>query len=211
MTASASNAFRAPTFQDLFGFGGNTSLRPEKSRTSELGVQWANGPHRLRVVAFDTRYEDAITFDNVTFTVRNVRQASVQGFESSYTGKVADFDLRAALTVQDPIEQEPNAQALQAIRRAKVFGSFSAFRSIGAWRLGGEVLQSGARPDTNITSGARVLEGGHTIVNFTARYQFDKNLYVAAKFENAFNEKYQLVNGFNTPPRGAFVTVGWQP
>ena len=211
LTASASNAFRAPTFQDLFGFGGNTALRPEKSRTSELGVQWANGPHRVRVVAFDTRYEDAITFDNVTSTVRNVRQASVQGIESSYTGKIMDFDLRAALTVQDPIEREPNSQELQAVRRAKAFGSFSAFRSFGAWRLGGEVLQSGARPDTNITSGARVLEGGHTIVNFTARYQFDKNLYLAAKFENAFNEKYQLVNGFNAPPRGAFVTVGWQP
>lgn len=211
LTASASNAFRAPTFQDLFGFGGNAALRPEQSRTSELGVQWAAGPHRLRVVAFDTKYEDAITFDNVTFTVRNVRKASVRGFESSYTGSIMDFDLRASFTVQDPMEQEPNAQALQAIRRAKTFGSFSAFRSFGAWRLGGEVLASGARPDTNIVSGARLLEAGHTIVNFTARYQFDKNLYVAAKLENALGEKYQLVHGFNTPGRGVFLTIGYQP
>lgn len=211
LIASGSNAFRAPTFQDLFGFGGNPNLRPERSHTNELGVQWADGPHRLRVVAFDTKYQDAITFDLATFTVRNVRKASVQGFETSYTGRIGEFDLRASLTVQDPIEQEPNAMALQAIRRAKAFGSFSAFRSFGALRLGGEVLSGGARPDSNITTGARLQEAGYTLVNLTARYQFDKNLYVAAKLENAFNEKYQLVNGFNTPPQGVFFTVGWQP
>lgn len=211
LTASSSNAFRAPTFQDLFGFGGNAALRPEKSRTSELGVQWANGPHRLRVVAFDTKYEDAITFDLATFTVRNVRKASVQGFETSYSGKIGEFDLRAALTVQDPIEQEPNAQALQAIRRAKAFGSLSAFRSFGALRLGGEILSSGSRPDGNIATFARLREAGHTLVNLTARYQFDKNLYVAAKLENALGEKYQLVHGFNTPGRGVFLTMGYQP
>lgn len=211
LTASASNAFRAPTFQDLFGFGGNAALRPEKSRISELGVQWADGPHRLRLVAFDTKYEDAITFDLATFTVRNVRKASVQGFEASYTGRIGEFDLRASFTVQDPVEQEPNAQALQAIRRAKAFGSFSAFRSFGALRLGGEILAGGPRPDSNIVTGARLQEAGYTLVNLTARYQFDKNLYVAAKLENALGERYQLVHGFNTPSQGVFFTLGWQP
>ena len=211
LTASSSNAFRAPTFQDLFGFGGNAALRPEKSRTSELGVQWAAGPHRLRVVAFDTKYEDAITFDLATFTVRNVRKASVQGFEASYTGRIEEFDLRASFTVQDPVEQEPNAQALQAIRRAKAFGSFSVFRSFGALRVGGEILSGGSRPDGNIATFARLQEAGYTLVNLTARYQFDKNLYVAAKLENALGEKYQLVHGFNTPGRGVFLTIGYQP
>ncbi len=135
----------------------------------------------------------------------------MQGFESSYAGRIMDFDLRASFTVQDPVEQEPNAQALQAIRRAKAFGALSTFRSFGALRLGGEILASGARPDSNIVTGARLLEAGHTVVNFTARYQFDRNLYLAAKLENAFNEKYQLVNGYNTPSQGVFVTVGWQP
>lgn len=211
LTASSSNAFRAPTFQDLFGFGGNAALRPEKSRTSELGVQWAAGPHRLRVVAFDTKYEDAITFDLATFTVRNVRKASVQGFETSYVGRIGEFDLRASFTVQDPVEQEPNAQALQAIRRAKAFGSFSAFRSFGALRVGGEILTSGPRPDSNIVTGARLQDGGYTVVNATIRYQYDKNLYVAAKLENAFDRDYRLVHGFNTPGRGIFLTVGYQP
>jgi vitamin B12 transporter len=187
LTASTSTAFRAPTFIDLFGFGGNAALRPERARTRELGVQWADGPNLVRVVAFDTRYQDAITFDVQTFTVRNVRKASVHGVESSYSGQLA------------------------GIRRAKRYGSLAAYRSLGRLRLGGELIASGARPDTNIVSGARLSDAGYSVVNLTARYEIDKRLFVAARLQNAFDEKYQLVNGFNTPRRGVFLTAGWQP
>jgi len=209
--ASKGTAFRAPSFQDLYGFGGNPALKPERARTHELGVQWASGAHRLRLVAFDTEYQDAITFDLSTFTVRNVRNASVEGFETTYTGRVGGFDLRASITVQDAIEQEPNAQPLPAIRRAKRHGALSAHRSFGQWRFGGELLSSGPRPDNDIATFARLDVGGYSVVNLIARYQFDRHLYIAAKLENAFDEKYMLVHGFNTAGRGLFVTAGWQP
>jgi vitamin B12 transporter len=212
LTASTSTAFRAPTFIDLFGgFGGNAALRPERARTRELGVQWADGPNLVRVVAFDTRYEDAITFDVQTSTVRNVRKASVNGVESSYSGQLAGFDLRAALTVQDATEQEPGGQELPAIRRAKRYGSLAAYRSLGRLRLGGELIASGARPDINIVSAARISQAGYSVINLTARYDIDKRLFVGARLDNALDEKYQLVNGFNTPRRGVFLTAGWQP
>ena len=210
ITASASTAFRAPSFVDLFGFGGNPALRPERARTKEIGLQRAAGSHVLRVVAFDTRYQDAITFDVAVFQVRNVRKASVHGTEASYSGRLAGFDLRASLTVQDPVEQEPSAPELQAVRRAKVFGSLAAYRSFGSWRFGGELLSSGERPDTHIVSGARLQTAGYAVVNLSARYQIDRSWYAAGRLDNAFNEKYQLVHGYNTAPRGVFLTLGWQ-
>lgn len=211
LTASAGSAFRAPTFHDLFGFGGDPALKPERARTQELGVQWASGPHRARLVAFDTEYQDAITFDLATFTVRNVREASVEGAELSYDGVLAGFDLRASLTSQRAIEREPNAQPLPAIRRAKAHGALSAHRAFGAWRLGGEVLSSGPRPDNDIQTFARVELAGYTVVNLMARYQFDRHLYVAARLENALDEEYNLVDGYNTAGRGFFVSIGWRP
>jgi vitamin B12 transporter len=211
LTASTSTAFRAPTFQDLFGFGGNPQLRPERTRTNELGVQWASGASRVRVVGFHTDYQDAITFDNVTFTAQNIRKAKVSGVETSYSGRIAGIDLRAALTLQDPVEQEPDDIERAAIRRAKAFGSISAFRNFGRWRLGGELLASGERPDFNIATFEPVQLAGYTVVNLLARYEFNKNLYFSARLENAFDEEYQLVHGFNTAPRGFFISVGWQP
>lgn len=211
LTASTSTAFRAPTFQDLFGFGGNPQLRPERARTNELGVQWASGTNRVRTVAFHTDYQDAITFDNATFTVQNVRKAKVTGVETSYSGRVARIDLRAALTLQDAVEQEPDDIERAAIRRAKAFGSITAFRNFGRLRLGGELLASGPRPDVDIATFERTELASYTVVNLLARYELNKNLYFAARLENAFDEEYQLVHGFNTAPRGFFVSVGWQP
>jgi vitamin B12 transporter len=211
LTASTSTAFRAPTFQDLFGFGGNPQLRPERARTNELGVQWASGTNRVRTVAFHTDYQDAITFDNATFTVQNVRKAKVTGVETSYSGRVAGIDLRAALTLQDAVEQEPDDIERAAIRRAKAFGSIAAFRNFGRLRLGGELLASGPRPDVDIATFERTELASYTVVNLLARYELNKNLYFAARLENAFDEEYQLVHGFNTAPRVFFVSVGWQP
>lgn len=211
LTASAGSAFRAPTFHDLYGFGGDPALKPERARTQELGAQWASGPHRVRLVAFDTEYRDAITFDLSTFTVKNVRKASVEGAELSYGGVLAGFDLRASLTSQKAIEQEPGAEPLPAVRRAKAHGALSAHRSFGAWRLGGEILSSGPRPDNDILTFARVELAGYSVVNLMARYRFSRHVYFAARLENALDEKYSLADGYNTAGRGLFLAVGWKP
>src|SRR5439155_2954300 len=64
VTASHSTAFRAPTFLDLDPTqGGDPRLKPERARTDELGVQWASASHRLRLVAFSTKFQDAIVSD----------------------------------------------------------------------------------------------------------------------------------------------------
>lgn len=212
LLASAGSAFRAPTFHDLFGFGGNPALKPERARTKELGVQWASGPHRTRLTAFDTEYQDAITFAATPpFDLLNVREASVEGIELSYSGKVYGFDLRASLTSQKAVEQEPGEQPRPGVRRAREHGALSAQRSFGQWRVGGEVLSSGPRPDSDIQTFARIQLSGYSVVNFSARYHFDRHLYVAARLENAFDEEYSLVDGYNTAGRGLFVSLGWQP
>jgi vitamin B12 transporter len=211
LTAAVSTAFRAPTFQDLYGFGGNPQLRPERARTREAGVQWAAGPNRVRVVAFNTEFQDAITFDLQTFTIRNVRKANNTGVESSYGGTVGGFDLRMSLTVQDPVEQEPGGEEQQAIRRAKRYAALAVHRTMGEWRLGAQLNASGERRDNHIVTGASLQDGGYAVLDLMARYQVSKSLFAAMKLENALDEKYRLVHGFNTPRRGLFVTAGWQP
>jgi vitamin B12 transporter len=192
-----------------FGFG-NPLLKPERSRSSELGLQWASGADRVRIVAFETKFQDAIVFSGGT--TNNVGHASVKGVESSYSGRLAGFDLRVAFTVQDPTEQNAaTGQDLQAVRRAKRFGSLAVYRSFGKLRAGGELLASGARPDNDVVTFDRVQDAGYTVVNLTSRYDYDKHVYLAARLENAFDEKYQLAQGFNTPRRGLFLTLGWQP
>jgi vitamin B12 transporter len=210
-TLSNATAFRAPTFLDLDPAFGNPQLKPERSQTNEIGVQWAAGAHRLRVVAFDTDYEDAIVLD-ANFIPQNVQTASNKGVETSYSGVLAGFDLRASLTLQDPVEQDRTTQPpQQALRRAKQLAALAAHRSFGAWRLGAEWRASDERRDADINTGARVFTPGYYVLNLVGRYQISRNLYLAAKVENATDKEYRLVNGYNTAGRGIFLTAGWQP
>ena len=211
-TLSTATAFRAPTFLDLDPAFGNPNLRAERSRTNEVGLQWAVGSQRLRVVAFDTEYEDAIVLDQF-FIPQNVQTASNTGIETSYSGVLGGFDLRVSLTLQDPVEQDrTNVPPQQAVRRAKTLAALSAFRSFGAWRLGGEWRYSGERRDTDINSSTvTVFEPAYSVLNLMVRYQLSKNISFGARLDNALDEDYSLVNGYNTAPRGVFLTAAWQP
>ena len=211
-TLSHATAFRAPTFLDLDPAFGNPALQPERSRTNEVGVQWAAGRHRLRVVYFDTEYEDAIVLDNL-FIPQNVQSATNEGVETSYSGMLAGIDVRASLTFQDPVEQDrTNQPPQQALRRAKTLAALAAHRSFGALRMGAEWRYSGERRDQSITnSTVTVFEPAYSVLNLMARYQFSKNLYFGARLENALDEDYRLVSGYNTAGRGLFLTAGWQP
>lgn len=211
VTAMRSSAFTAPTFNQLFfpGFG-NPNLQPEKTHSNEFGLQYVVDKHLLRIATFRTRYQNLIETVAVTpaiFLPQNVAKARVEGTELSYTGQFKGWDLRTSLTVQDPINATTGAQLR---RRGTTFGNLVANTTVSGWRLGGELIVSGTRPDNDIVTNAPVTLGGYKVVNLTARRTLTKSTFIAARLENAFAEKYQLAHGFNVPGRGLFVSLGWQ-
>lgn len=207
-TAMRSSAFRAPTFNELFfpGFG-NPNLQPETSTSNEIGLQYAVAQHLLRLAMFHTEYRNLIDSPPPTFLPQNIARARVEGTELSYTGQIRDWDVRTSLTVQDPINLATGAQLR---RRGTTFGNLVANTSVANWRLGGELIVSGTRPDNDIATNAPATLGGYKVVNLTARRALTKSTFIAARLDNAFAEKYQLAQGFNVPGRGLFVSLGWQ-
>jgi vitamin B12 transporter len=207
VTASYSSAFRAPSFDDLFFPGsGNPSIRPERSRSVEAALQYASDSLGvLRLTAFQTRYTDLINYvstqGGLFFVAENVGRAKVQGLEGSWSGHVGKTDVRAALTVQNPVDEVTDTDL---VRRARRFASFSANRTIGAWRVGGEWIVSSGRDDNGVKL------GGYGLVNLRARYNITKAWYVSAQIENLFDKHYELAFPYNTPGRSAFVTIGWR-
>ncbi|KVQ07777.1 TonB-dependent receptor [Burkholderia ubonensis] len=201
VTASYSSAFRAPTFNDLYyPIYGNPSIRPERSHSVEAAVQYASDAVGVaRLTAFQTRYTNLIDYQPVA---QNVGRAKVQGLEASWQGHVGATDVRVAATLQNPVDESQN-QDLD--RRARRFASASVSRAFGPVRVGGEWLVSGARNDQY---GGRL--GGYGLVNLSARYTITKAWYVSARIDNLFDKDYELAYAYNTPRRGAYVTLGWQ-
>ncbi|MDH6148794.1 MULTISPECIES: TonB-dependent receptor domain-containing protein [Paraburkholderia] len=206
VTASYSDAFRAPSFDDLYyPISGNPSIQPERSHSVEAGLQYATDALGvMRLNAFQTRYTNLIDYVQTIpgiYLAENVGHAKVQGLEGSWSGHVGKTDVRATVTLQNPVDLD---NGTDLVRRARRFGSFAVNRSIGGWRVGGEWIVSGPRTDSTGNLGA------YGIVNLSARYNVTKAWYVSAQIDNLFNKDYETAYSYNSPRRGAYVTLGWQ-
>jgi vitamin B12 transporter len=221
-TASISNAFKAPTFDDMYwpfkdyGFGytyaGNPNLKPERSVNKEAGLHYAANGQRVDAVYFDNRIGDLIVGNGLpALTYINISQAKINGQELNYAGDFGNTHLRASATFQNP-RDGMTGQVLA--RRAKEFGNFGVNQDFGVLNMGAEVRYSGARQDvyynTNTFTSTAATLPGYQLLNLTARYQIDKNLNLSARVGNLFNRSYSEVYGYNTPGRTLFVGLSYQ-
>jgi vitamin B12 transporter len=204
-TASYSRGFRAPSFNELyFPNFGNPDLKPETATAIEGGLQYALGAQLFRLAVYRTDYDDLIG----GFPLQNVNNARVEGIELSYTGNLAGTDLKASVTFQDPKNQDTGEQL---VRRAKEFGAFGANRTFGPFAIGGEVLASGPRYDTDVFTFQRVRVAGYAVVNLFARYNITRDLFVGLRVDNLFDKDYTLASGYNVQGTLALLSLNYVP
>ena len=202
-TASVASGFSAPPLGYLYApYFGNPNLKPERSRSAEVGLQYAAQRTLIRAVMFATRTTQQLQYDLLTSRFENIAEASNRGIEISASGDWYGMDMRASLTLQDP-RDETTDQRLR--RRARTLASLSANKTMGAWQIGGNVGYTGNCPD-----GAQQL-GAYWVADLTTRYQLMKGLTVYGRVENLFDRTYQTAYGYNQAPRGVFVGLSWQP
>jgi vitamin B12 transporter len=213
VTASAANAFKAPSFNDLyFPDFSNPDLRPERARNVEAGVYWSPpaGATRfeVRAVAWRNRVDDLIVFQcDASFACRpeNVDDATLTGVTLGADLRWRDTVLHASLDLQDP-QDDRTGKLLP--RRARQHGSLVVRHAFGAFRLGAEVVASSERYDD--AENTRRL-AGFAIVNVTAEWDAGRGVTLFARGDNVTDRDYTLAYGYRTPGAQAFVGVRWQP
>lgn len=212
-TASVSNAFKAPTFNDLFApalWGSNPALKPERSQNQEIGLRYASAIHRFDLVHFDNRITDLIASD-AAWKMGNINAAQITGQTLSYTGDFGNKHLNASLTLQNPRDTH-TGQTLP--RRARELASLSASHDLGRLDMGVELRYSSERQDAYYDpatwSSVPVTLPRYHLLNFTTRYVIDQHLFATARLDNVFNRDYAEVYGYNTPGRTLFVSLTYQ-
>ena len=209
ISATLSNAFRAPTFNELYGpFGSNPALDPERARSAEIGLTYSGAYGLARATAFVTRTRDLINFVPPTWTATNVDRAQNHGIELSWSGRLAGLEVRSALTLQNP---EDEATGLGLLRRADRFGSLSLGRQAGAFDWRAEVLASGPHPDVHATTYSRVEVPGYAVLNLSLDWNPVRDWKLSGKLVNLLDKDYALVHGYNTQGRAAFVELAYAP
>ncbi len=202
LVASASNAFNAPTFNDLFyPFGGNPALKPERSRSLEAGVQYHEGATTARLQLFRTRYRDLIGFD-AAFNRVNIGRATAEGAEFSLDRNFDGWRVRFAGTLQRAVDDDTGERL---IRRARAFGNLTLSRTVGAIDLQANLHATGNRPDRAL--GADHTLGGYALLDLAARWRVQRDLLLTLRAENALDRRYENAFGYNSAPRGVFGGV----
>jgi vitamin B12 transporter len=207
---SYGTGFHAPTLNELFhpGYGGgayagNPDLKPERSRTAELGLRHriSNG-NAVSFAVFSTQAEDLIANEGVNNQAINIATASMRGLEIEHAYGTELWHASTAITLQRAINEETDEPLL---RRADSKLSTFLERRFEQGALGAELVAISERED----SGTSVH--GYGILNLTARMAITKQLLLEGRVENALDKEYQIINGYNTQNRALFVSLRYQP
>ena len=204
VTAQLSNAFRAPSFNDLyFPFFGNPDLKPERSVSGELGLQYARREGTLRAALYRTDTRDLVVYDPAAQRAENLDEARATGFELGGSWRFGPWQLYANGTLLRAVDESSGERLL---RRAPWTVNGGATYDPGTWSAGTEVSVVGPRDDLDINTFQRVELASYTLVRLVAAWRVSAHLTLRARVENLFDAKYETVSGYNTAPR--IVIVG---
>jgi vitamin B12 transporter len=216
LTAGYGTAFKAPSFNDLYGpvipffsSGGDPNLRPESSRTVEVGLAGYHGHGGWSVNAFQTDIDDLIAYDGFPLTPGNIEQARIRGLEISADARFEAWRLAADLTLLDPRNESAgpnNGKLLQ--RRAEQTLRLDVDRGIGQLEVGATLFMSGRRFD-DAANTERL--GGYSLVDLRAAYPLSASLELQGRIANLFDKDYQTATGYAQPGRTFLLTLRYRP
>jgi vitamin B12 transporter len=207
--ANFGNAFRSPTFNELYypkdnwGGGGNPNLKPEESKSYEVGLIGDHNWGNWEVRAYHTDIDNLI----LGWPAKNIAKAQIQGMEAEIGTEIYGFKPKLTMNLLNP-EDKTTGQRL--LKRADKTLSFDVSRSISDFDLGATVIAQGNRPEMAYMpdfSQKRVEVGGFMTVDLRSAYHINKNWMLSAKLNNLLDKNYQTVNTYNMADRNFFLSI----
>ena len=211
LRASVGQGFRSPSMNDLYDpgyggwFAGNPQLDPERSRSSELGLEWrASDAQRVGFGVHSTRVRDLVSFTGPQNQAENIARAAIDGAELTWRFDAGTWTASANWTWQDARDADSGSRLL---RRPRQKGSALVEQGFGEHlRVGLELFHNGRREDV----GGLQLDA-YTLLNLRARWTLSDAWSLGARIENLNDRDYELVRGYNTPGRSGFIDLVWTP
>ena len=200
LRANWGQGFKLPSF---FALGhplvGNPLLRPEKSRSVDIGLTQSFADARVRadLTYFDNRFTDLIDFDFILFTNVNRNVVTTRGVELAVDYKLSDA-LRANLQVSNvdinvkdsnvPLRQRPDWRG----------GLGLEWQMHKTLALNASWLYVGDSFDTSIPTGSRTLQAYHRL-DFNLGWAATPRLRLNFAVDNALDRGYTEAIGFVAP------------
>ncbi|TAL74410.1 MAG: TonB-dependent receptor [Rhodanobacter sp.] len=216
VSASYGTAFHAPTFNDLyfppfFGMASaNPQLRPETSRSAELGVQQQGDGWHWALNAYQTRINQMILLDATrNYVPFNLSRARIRGLEGQAGATLAGWQLAAYLTLQQPKNDDGGTNDGKLLnRRPERTLRVDLDRRFGAFGLG-TTWYAASHSYDDVANTRRLA--GYGILALRASWQLAPAWQLEGRLANAFDRRYETVYYYNQPGRTWSLTLRWKP
>ncbi|MFZ2724617.1 MAG: TonB-dependent receptor [Methylococcaceae bacterium] len=203
--ASFGNAFKSPTFNDLYWPGANPLLKPEESQSVEAGITGEHSWGRWEVRAYHTTIDNLIAWNPSPTATNpwrwlpdNVNKAQIDGLETEIGTQFYDYNVKLNLNLLNPHDVSHQTRLMN---RADKLLSFDVSKSIQQFDLGTTVLAQGERFNgVNNTA-------GFVTIDLRAAYHVNKNWLLSAKLSNLLDQNYQTISTYNSAGRNFFISV----
>ncbi len=205
--ASAGEAFRAPTLNDLFwsfdGFEqGNPNLRPETSKEYEGGIEQPFGKgSSVRFTAFERKVKDLIQWlpdTNFIYSPVNIGKARITGYEAEVKLVPVDqLTWAVNYTYMDPVDETTGEKIYYVIPQSQIKSYVNVYLfSIMNLYIEGRIIKNYVKPG-EASWQYEVLDAKVTMpVSLGQHVKAD--VFIGEK--NIFNRKYSTVKGYPMPP-----------
>jgi len=212
--ASAGTGFRAPS---LFEIALNRNamsppaagveLQEETSRGYDVGVEYngTNGLH-LELTYFDQEIQDAIEFDLVFFS-GYVQTSGVSTSKGVELGANVPFGDRWELLANWTSNDAEDAAGQQRLRRPKNLGNFGVQYRAASDRLALLANYRLARDAIDTTFFSTVSLPDYAVLDLSVTFDASELLQIYGRVQNATDEAYQEVVGYNTAGRSIYGGV----
>ncbi|HEY0962536.1 MAG TPA: TonB-dependent receptor [Pseudomonadales bacterium] len=209
--SSYGTGFRAPSPYEIAYNAGSfayppaslVKLRQETSKGHEFGVDFDTQTFQLAATWFDQDVEDAIFFDLDTFSgyLQDIGRSTSKGIELSAVASLVRWRLTANHTWNDTAL--PNGQPRR--RRPEHLTNFGVSYFGMDERLNLNAFYRFSRDSVDQVGAALVPLDDFAVLDLSATWSVTDTVQLYGRLENALDEDYREVAGFNTAGRAAYV------
>ncbi|MFY9069995.1 TonB-dependent receptor, partial [Aliarcobacter butzleri] len=206
VSSNYGTGYNTPTFIQLYktAWGGNPNLEPEKTKGYDVGIEYKG----FSVTYFDTKVNNLIQSVQIapwTYQNQNINgDSKFKGTEIAYKKSVIE-DVFVNLNYTNLSAKNANGEKLLN-RPTNKFGFGVDYYGLKDFHfnINGEYIGTRYSPNF-IDFNERTKTGNYTIWNAVVDYDINKTFSTYVKLDNMFNKDYQIVDGYATSQRAAFV------
>ncbi|MFT4601873.1 MAG: vitamin B12 transporter [Arenicella sp.] len=230
------NAFRMPTFNDLYyNYIGNTNLKPENAHLTNFGISYATSSFTRTLTSVNKReFEINIdgfynyvfnkivaipTKDLFNWSMQNIGETQIYGVDASATWMFTQKKWSGAITSSHTLNRsiDKTNSSLPSygdqIPYTPIYSSsLTAMVGFKGYKINANFFYNGSRYSLNENIPSNYLEGFVDInLGLQKKFSFKNNLAlnVNAKAMNILNMNYEVIRSFPMPGRYYQMTLNF--